>query len=55
MSETIFTKIVTPKIIQVSLNEDYLRLELEDGRVLWVPILWYPRLAYGTEPERQNF
>ncbi len=39
----------------VNLNDDYLRLELEDGRVLSVPIAWYPRLVHGTEAERQNF
>lgn len=39
----------------VNLNDDYLILELEDGRVLSVPITWYPRLVHGTEAERQNF
>lgn len=39
----------------VNLNDDYLILELEDGRVLSVPIAWYPRLVHGTEAERQNF
>ncbi|MCG9886023.1 MAG: DUF2442 domain-containing protein [Cyanobacteria bacterium] len=44
-----------PKILKISLNEDYLVLELEDGRILSVPLAWYPRLVHGTEPERQNF
>lgn len=39
----------------VNLNDDYLMLELEDGRVLSVPIICYPRLVHGTEAERQNF
>jgi hypothetical protein len=30
------------------------RLDLEDGRTIAVPIGWFPRLAYGTVPERAN-
>jgi hypothetical protein len=28
---------------------------LEDGRSIAIPIGWYPRLAYGTPQERENF
>ncbi|MBD2552961.1 DUF2442 domain-containing protein [Limnothrix sp. FACHB-708] len=55
MSGTISAEIATPRILNISLDEDYLILELEDGRVLSVPIAWYPRLVHGTEAERQNF
>jgi hypothetical protein len=55
MSGTIFAETLTPRILKVSVNNDRLTLDLEDGRVLSIPILWYPRLAYGTEEERQNF
>jgi hypothetical protein len=54
MSGTISAEIATPRILNISLNEDYLILELEDGRILSVPIAWYPRLVHGTESERQN-
>jgi hypothetical protein len=30
-------------------------VDLEDGRTISVPIVWYPRLAYGTPAERANF
>jgi len=30
-------------------------LDLEDGRTLSVPLAWYPRLAYGTAEERNNW
>jgi len=46
---------ISKRITGVNLNEGYLILELEDGRVLSVPIAWYPRLVHGTEAERQNF
>ena len=55
MSGTIFAETLTPRILKVKVNDDHLTLNLEDGRVLSIPILWYPRLAYGTEAERQNF
>lgn len=55
MSGIIFVETSTPRIVGVSINDDRLTLNLEDGRILSVPILWYPRLAYGTDEERHNF
>lgn len=43
------------KIINVYITEDTLSVDLEDGRSLSFPIGWYPRLAYGSETERNNF
>lgn len=43
------------KIIAVTINDDTLAVDLEDGRTIAVPIGWYPRLAYGTPTERANF
>jgi hypothetical protein len=43
------------RVKAVNLNKDDLSLELEDGRIVSVPIAWYPRLVHGTESERQNF
>ncbi len=42
-------------IINVTVNDDTLSVDLEDGRTISVPIGWYPRLAYGTPEERSNF
>jgi hypothetical protein len=39
----------------VSVTEDSLVLDLEDGRTLSVPLAWYPRLVYGTVNERNNW
>lgn len=39
---------------RVRVTEDMLIVELEDGRVLSVPLVWYPRLWYGTPEERAN-
>ena len=44
-----------PKAVHVSVSDDTLTVDLEDGRTISVPIVWYPRLAYGTAAERANF
>ena len=38
----------------VSVNEDSLTVDLEDGRTLTVPLAWFPRLTRGTPAERAN-
>jgi hypothetical protein len=43
------------KIIHVTVSDDTLAVDLEDGRTIAVPIGWYPRLAYGAPAERANF
>ena len=43
------------RVIDVSVTDDTLSVDLEDGRTISVPIGWYPRLAHGTPEERANF
>jgi hypothetical protein len=38
-----------------SINEDTLVVSLTDGRVISVPLAWFPRLWYGTPAERESF
>ena len=40
---------------RVEAGEDALTIELTDGRVVMVPLAWYPRLWYGTAEERAHF
>ncbi len=50
------TAAITPvKITRVTITDDTLAVDLEDGRTISVPIGWFPRLAYGTPAERANF
>ena len=49
---------VTPvlhRIIAVTVTDDTLSVDLEDGRTISVPIGWYPRLAHGSPAERADF
>ena|SRR5438128_3588941 len=38
----------------VTVTDDALIVELEDGRTISAPLQWYPRLRYGTPEERAN-
>jgi hypothetical protein len=55
MVGTTFAGISVPRIMNVSLDDEQLTLSLEDGRVVSVPLSWYPRLCYGSSQERQRF
>ncbi len=37
------------------ITEDSLSIDLTDGRTIIVPLMWYPRLWYGTPEERNHF
>lgn len=39
----------------VSVSDEALTVELRDGRVISVPLAWYPRLMHGSRKERQDF
>ena len=43
-----------PRVTRVSVTDDTLSVDLEDGRTVSVPIGWYPRLAHGSSAERAN-
>ncbi|MEZ4737261.1 MAG: DUF2442 domain-containing protein [Caldilineaceae bacterium] len=44
-----------PKVMDVTVTDDTLSVDLADGRTISVPLMWFPRLAYGTPEERANF
>lgn len=48
-------EIEVPEAQAVTVTDDTLAVELSDGRAISVPILWYPRLAYATPAERNNW
>lgn len=43
------------RIVHISVTDDTLAVDLEDGRSIAVPIGWYPRLSYATSIERNHF
>lgn len=40
---------------EVTVTEEALTVDLEDGRTISVPLIWYPRLWHGTSDERNNW
>ncbi|HYG61252.1 MAG TPA: DUF2442 domain-containing protein [Thermoanaerobaculia bacterium] len=40
---------------RVSVTEEMLTVDLNDGRVISVPLSWYPRLVQGTPEERAHW
>ena len=43
------------RAVDVNITEDELRVDLEDGRTLMVPLAWYPRLVHGNKRERTRW
>jgi hypothetical protein len=41
--------------VRVSFDEQTLTVELSDGRVLGVPLSWFPRLSRATKEERESY
>lgn len=44
-----------PVAVDVKVTAEALVVELRDGRVVSVPLGWYPRLAAGTTAERRRW
>ncbi|MGQ9554821.1 MAG: DUF2442 domain-containing protein [Anaerolineae bacterium] len=44
-----------PVAANVVVTHDKLIVELDDGRSIAVPVAWYPRLAYASPEERNNW
>ena len=46
------TLAASPQIVSVSTTDEVLRVVLADGRVVEVPITWYPRLSHALPEHR---
>lgn len=44
-----------PVVVRVNVADDLLRAHLADGRIISVPLQWYPRLFHATPKERRNY
>jgi hypothetical protein len=53
--ERIKLKLAQAEITAVNVTDEEFIVDLADGRTISIPILWFPRLAYGTPAERNNF
>jgi len=46
---------IDPRIKNITINENVIIADLEDGRTISVPLAWSWRLSNATEKERQHF
>ncbi|MVZ96411.1 DUF2442 domain-containing protein [Sphingorhabdus sp. IMCC26285] len=44
-----------PEPTKISFDQDSMWVTLDDGRVIGVPLAWFPRLLNGSEQDRQDF
>lgn len=44
-----------PTIVDVAFVKDLMQVSLSDGRILSVPLAWYPRLANAKPKQLKNF
>jgi hypothetical protein len=42
---------ISPRAVSVAFDDAQMWVRLEDGRVLGIPLAWFPRLAAGTSEE----
>jgi hypothetical protein len=52
---TLARPIEAPLIEDVMISSDTLSVELSDGRIISVPLAWYPRLSHASLPERKRW
>jgi hypothetical protein len=52
---TLATEIRTAVARSISVTEDSLIVDLDDGRTITVPLAWFPRLLNGSDEERKDF
>jgi hypothetical protein len=52
---TLAVEIRIPEALNVSLTDDTLSVDLNDGRSISVPIAWFPGLLHSTDQERNNW
>jgi len=43
------------RIVDVTIDEEKLSVDLVDGRTIIVPLAWYPRLLQASAAERANW
>jgi hypothetical protein len=45
----------SPNAVAVTVSDERIDVELDDGRRLSVPLAWYPRLVHATAAERSRY
>jgi len=43
------------RVKSVHISDDVISVDLEDGRTISAPLVWYPRLLHATVSQRENW
>jgi hypothetical protein len=46
---------ISPEPLAVRFDDAVMWVDLEDGRTLGIPIVWFPRLLHATPEQRRDF
>jgi hypothetical protein len=52
---TLAIELPTPNAQTITITDDALTVDLNDGRTISVPLAWYPRLTHASATERNNW
>ena len=44
-----------PAILSITFSDDYMLVNLSDGRVISIPLAWYPALAEAPGEKLENY
>ncbi|QWR77086.1 DUF2442 domain-containing protein [Candidatus Magnetomonas plexicatena] len=55
MSFSLAVEMKIPYAENITVTEDTLSVDLSDGRTIFVPLEWFPRLCYASEAQRNNW
>ncbi|HET9305929.1 MAG TPA: DUF2442 domain-containing protein [Candidatus Sulfotelmatobacter sp.] len=50
-----FSAAADERVLDVAFTDDALSVSLRDGRIITVPLVWYPRLLDATPAQRKNW
>jgi len=45
----------TTRAKHIIINDDTITVDLDDGRTVSAPIVWFPRLTHASDKERNNW
>jgi len=48
-------KLAYERMLEVQFTDDAISVSLRDGRVITMPLVWYPRLLDATATQRNNW
>ena len=55
MNTSLAEQIKLPAIIALKFQENSMNVSLSDGRILIIPLAWYPRLLSAKKKQRNHF